>query len=199
MKRWGAVVFWVGVVVLVVGVAAAVWGGTRAITSVTSAVESASSMPGGRGSIELESTEEATVYQKTSSVDPTAVCQVVGPAGNRLALTRSTETRGSLGDSSYVNVGSFEARQAGTYRVTCTGGETVLGPSLDFGALGGGTVGIVLGLLAAAGGFVFVIVGAVLWFVGRSRAAGATGSGAPPAGGPGYPTSSAPPPPPPSS
>lgn len=197
MKRWGAVVFWVGVVVLVVGVAAAVWGGTRAFTSVTSAVESASSMPGGMGSIELEEAEEATVYQKTSSVDPTAVCQVVGPAGNRLALTRSTETRGSLGDSSYVNVGSFKARQAGTYQVTCAGGETVLGPSLDFGALGGGTVGVVLGLLAAAVGFVLVIVGAVLWFVGRSRAASA--SGAPPPGGPGYPTSSAPPPPPPSS
>jgi len=195
MKRWGAVLFVVGVLLLVVGLAAAVWGGVRAFSSVTSAVESASSMPGGTGTITLERGEQATVYQETSSVDPTAACQVTGPGGERLRLTRSTELSGSTGEGNYANVGSFEAPRSGTYTVTCAGGETLLGPSLDFTAIGGGTLGVVLGLVGAGLGFVLVIVGAVLWFVGRSRGNTATTT---PAGG-SYPPPGTPPPPPPSS
>ena len=193
MKRWGGVVFWIGVLLLVAGAVAAVWGGTRAFGSVASAVESASSMPGGTGTIELDEGAQATVYQETSSVEPSAVCQAVGPGGERLRLTRSTETSGSLGDTSYVNVGSFQASRSGTYTVTCTGGQTVLGPSLDFDALGGGTVVLVLGLVGAGFGFLLVVIGAILWFVGRSRAANPD---PPPAsGGTSHPHSAPPPPP----
>ncbi|CAN5437459.1 hypothetical protein BH23ACT6_BH23ACT6_03130 [soil metagenome] len=209
MKRVGAIMFWLGLVLIIASVVVGVVGGLRAADAISTAVEEAAPMPGGSSTVQLAEDDQRTIYEQGQSGVSVADCVVLGPSGQPVPLSRDTDQSGSLGDISYVNVGSFEAAGAGTYEVTCTGALTLIGPSLDFEAVGTGAIGVVGGVLGAGLGVLLALAGAILWFVGRSRNTKATtggpyGGAAPPSPGsyggstpppPGTQGGSAPPPP----
>lgn len=209
MKRIGAVLFWVGLVITIVSVAVAIFSGIRAVDTVTTAVDKAAPMPNGSATVQLQEGDKRTIYEQASYEDSaqgtsSAVCEVSDPDGNAVDLSTSTDLSGSDGDVSVVGVGSFEASQTGAYQVECTGATTLIGPSLDFGELGSGALGVLGGILGAGLGLLLLVLGAVLWFVGRSRAKkAAAGPGGPYGSGGyntgGYNTGGYGPPPPPSS
>ncbi len=115
-----------------------------------------------------------------------------GPTGEEVQLDVSSGLSGSLGDVAYVAVGDFDAAQTGSYQVQCVGGGTTLiSPAVDFGTVGGGALGLLGGILGVGLGLLMMLIGAVLWFIGRSQAKKAAGG---PMGGGNYGT--APPPPP---
>ncbi|MGI8949488.1 MAG: hypothetical protein ACR2FV_16240 [Ornithinimicrobium sp.] len=169
MRRFGAVLFWLGLVILIAGAAIGWFGGTRAVEAVRTTVDEAGPMPGSAATVQLEEGDRRTIYEQTQSDIPSASCQVIGPDGGALELSRSAEVSGSLGETSYINVGEFEAATSGTHTVTCTGATTLIGPSLDFSSLGAGALGVLGGILGAGLGLLMMLIGAILWFVGRSK------------------------------
>lgn len=184
MRLFGAVLFWLGLVILFAGGVVTFLGGARAVEAVRATVDEAGPMTGGTATVQLEQGAQRTIYEQTQSEVPSTTCEVTGPGGSRPELTRSAELGGSLGGSlgetSYLNVGEFEAATTGSYTVTCTGAETLLGPSLDFANLGSGALGVLGGLLGSGLGLLLMLIGAILWFVGRSKdrtAAAQQGSG----------------------
>ncbi|MGB3186725.1 MAG: hypothetical protein WBG36_12345 [Ornithinimicrobium sp.] len=197
MKRFGAIMFWVGLVLVIASVAVGVFGGLRAADAIGTAVDDAAPMPNGSSTVQLAQGDERTIYEESQTGVSVAECAVVGPSGQPVTLSRDTDQSGTLGDISYVNVGSFEGTEAGPYEVTCTGAITLIGPSLDFEAVGTGALGVVGGILGAGLGAILAIVGAIMWFVGRSRATAAAtpsyGESSPPP--PGSYGGSVPPPP----
>ncbi len=175
--------FWVGLVLVVASGALGVFGGLRAADAIGTAVQDAAPMPGGNSTVQLAQGDERTIYEESQTGLSVAECSVLGPSGQPVTLSRDTDLTGSLGDVSYVNVGSFEGTEAGLYEVTCSGAATLIGPSLDVEAVGTGALGVVGGLLGAGLGAILVIAGAILWFLGRSRSTAAgtpSDSGSPP-------------------
>ncbi len=196
MKRFGAVLFVVGLLLVLAGIAAAVFGGTRAVDAVESAVDEAASMPGGQAVVVLGAGDSRTVYEETQQPTPSARCTVVDDADNSVDFARNAELSGSFGDVSYANVGSFEAASPGPYTVTCTGAAAlVIGPSLRIDTVGTSALTLIGGVLGVGLGLFLMLIGVILYFVGRSRAKKETAD--PAAGGYGSGTYGSPPPPPP--
>ncbi|MGB3257031.1 MAG: hypothetical protein WBA72_03485 [Ornithinimicrobium sp.] len=196
MKRFGAILFWLGLVITIIGVAVSIFGGSRAFNAVSSVVDDATIMPAGAATVQMDEGETRTIFEQTDGAQATAVCQVSGPSGEAVPLDASSGLSGTLGDVSYAEVGTFEATQAGTYQVQCTGGgTTLLSPAVDFGTVGSGALGLIGGILGVGLGLLLLLIGAVLWFIGRSRAKKAA-AGAPYAGTSGNDGYNTPPPPP---
>ncbi len=171
MKRFGAILFWLGLVITIIGVAVSVFGGSRAFNAVSSVVDDATVMPPGGAAVQMDEGETRTIFEQTDSEQATAVCQVSGPNGEQVPLDASSGLSGSLGDISYAEVGDFAAAQGGTYQVQCEGGGTTLiSPAVDFGTVGTGALGLIGGILGVGLGLLLMLIGAVLWFIGRSKA-----------------------------
>ncbi|MGB3827769.1 MAG: hypothetical protein WA962_03255 [Ornithinimicrobium sp.] len=171
MKRFGAILFWLGVVITIVGVGVSIFGGSRAFDAVSSAVDDAAVMPGGTATVQMEQGDVRTIYEQVEAGAASAECTVRGPDGEPVTLSTTPGFGGALGDISYEEVGDFEATQAGSYQVECTGGGTTLiSPALDFTTLGRGALGLLGGILGVGLGLLMMLIGAVLWFVGRSKA-----------------------------
>ena len=171
MKRFGAILFWLGLVITVIGVAVSVFGGSRAFNAVSSVVDEATVIPAGGAAVQMEEGETRTIFEQTDRDVATAVCQVTGPNGEAVSINASSGLSGSLGDVSYAEVGDFDAAQSGTYQVQCAGGGTTLiSPAVDFGTVGTGALGLIGGILGVGLGLLLMLIGAVLWFIGRSKA-----------------------------
>lgn len=183
MKRIGAILFWVGLVITIASVAVTIFSGLRAFDTLSSGVDGAGPMPNGSATVDMGEGELRTIFEDTSSGAASAVCEVSGPEGNMVPLESAqdfgaAEDFGGTSDGvSYAEVGSFESTQAGQYQVDCSGGTTLIGPSIDIDELGSGALGVVGGILGVGLGLLLLVIGAVLWFVGRSRAKKAATSG----------------------
>lgn len=175
MKRFGAIFFWLGLVITIIGVAVSIFGGSRAVNAISSVVDDAAAMPGGSAVVQMDEGEVRSIIEQTDSPAATAVCQVTGPNGEDVALDTTAGLNGSLGDVAYVEVGDFEAVQAGAHEVQCVGGTTLISPAVDFGTLGTGALGLIGGILGVGLGLLLMLIGAILWFIGRSKAKNAAG------------------------
>ncbi len=178
MKRFGAILFWLGLVITIIGVAVSIFGGSRAFNAVTDVVDDAAVMPGGTATVQMEVGEQRSIIEQTDSTVATAVCQVTGPGGEDIPLNVTSGMSGSLADTSYVEVGDFEAAETGAHEVQCVGGGTTLiSPAIDFGTLGTGALGLIGGILGVGLGLLLMLIGAILWFIGRSKAKNAAAGG----------------------
>ncbi|MGB5952468.1 MAG: hypothetical protein WBG57_08160 [Ornithinimicrobium sp.] len=176
MKRFGAILFWVGVMLCIVSIAVAAFAGFRAADAIQTAIDEAVPMPGGSSTLQLDEGDERTIYEQSQSGIPSARCSATGPGDAAVPINRTSDQSGTLGDVTYTNVGSITAGEPGTYTVTCTGAITLIGPSLNIEAVGTGIVGVVGGILGGVLGGSLAIVGVILWFIGRSRAKAAAQS-----------------------
>ncbi len=169
MKRIGAILFWLGLVIAIAGVVATVIFGARAVGTLSDGVESAGPMTNGSTTVTMDEGELRTIYGASSQDSQTATCEVTGPDGQDVAVKPATAFV-ELADVPVREVGSFESASAGEYQVECSGGATLIGPAVDLGQLTSGAVGLVIGVLAIGLGGLLLLVGAVLWFIGRSKA-----------------------------
>lgn len=151
--------------------------------------------------VQMEEGELRSIIEQTDSPVATAVCEVTGPGGEDVTIDTTSGLNGSLGDVAYVEVGDFAAPQAGAYDIQCVGGgPTLISPAVDFGTLGTGALSFIGGILGVGLGLLMMLIGAVLWFIGRSKAknaaAGSMGGGSYGAGNQGPGVYGNPPPPP---
>lgn len=191
MRSIGRLLFWTGGVLMVVCIAAGI---ILAVTGFSRVAESASiSHPvDGPTEIDLEAGESMMYYvpgvvdPSTTGSDPgsssddgsdspryvpagSANCSATGPAvidiragGMQHTTTSSGETR--------VSDGGFRADGAGTYTVTCspdTGVDVTVAPPTNVGGILSGIGGVLGGVFGALVFGAVMILGLVLWLVGR--------------------------------
>lgn len=205
-RKGGAITFWIGLVILVASLALAVVTGLMSYNAIREAVDEAEGFSGDTA-ITLQAGDERTIYQVEEG-NQQAECVVTGPDGQELTLTRGAALSASSNGTSYVDVGSFTAEVDGEHQIACEGPRTLVGPALDVRGAIGGFFGVFAGIGGAFLGGILALVGAIIWFVGRSESKRALRSG--PGGGYGYgsggyqqggyraPQGPPPPPPPPS-
>lgn len=166
-RRGGAVTFWVGVVVTVVAVLVAALLGWRTYDEVRTIIDEAEPVEGPT-TVTLQQGQAREIYQVEDG-GQRAECTVTGPDGQAVRVQRTRTVEGSTGEEAYVNVGGFTADRSGDYVIECTGPPTFVGPQLNLAATVGSVIGVIGGILGLVLGLVLILVGAVLWFVGRSE------------------------------
>lgn len=176
MKRIGAILFWLGLVIAIAGVVATAVFGARTVGTLSESVSDAGTMTNGSSTVTMGEGELRTIYGASSADTESATCDVTGPDGQAVAVKSATDF-GDFEGAPVREVGSFESTSAGEYQVECTGGATLIGPAVDLGQLTSGAVGLVVGVLAIGLGGLLLLVGAVLWFIGRSKAKKAAQAG----------------------
>lgn len=161
--------FWVGLVIAIVGIVATTIFAISAAESVTDSFGEAAPMTEGTATVVMGEGEQRTILGLDSQEANAAECSVVGPDGENIPVQATSEFL-TAEDIPVEEVGTFTSAAAGTYVVECTGGLTSISPALDLASLGSDSLGILGGIVAIGLGGLLLVIGAVLWFVGRSRA-----------------------------
>ena len=177
MRTAGVIVFWVGTVLTILSVVLAVLAGVATARAADSINSEHTPMPDGVATVRLEVGEAREVYERTQAQNPSASCTLTRPDGSESAIEQQWDTRFETQGTAYVGLGRFEATTAGEHTVTCEGGETVLTPPVDIGGFVVAVLGIVGGVLGAVFFGATALVGAVLWFIGRSKMRNADSQG----------------------
>ncbi len=195
MKRIGAILFWVGLVIAIAGITATAIFGVRAGQSLADSLDEAAPMSGGSTTVTMAENEQRTILGTNSQEAEAAECTVVGPSEEGIPVSPASEFL-EVDDTPVTAVGTFESTTAGEYRVECIGGLTSISPALDIDTVGSGVIGVVGGVLGVGLGGLLLVIGAVLWFIGRSKAKKAAQGGSFGSGGYNQGAYASPPPPP---
>lgn len=186
----------VGLVFLILGIVGVVISGIsltisaialeRTVSSVADAPDIDQTTPA--------SLEANTPYTVFVPDDAGLTCQAHAPDGEDIVLDERGSQNVSANDESWSSVGSFTTTAAGDYTLECgqysqpelvpVAGKIVEGDD-GFGQMFGATFGLSLGIIGVAFSFVPLVVGLVLFLVGRHQRKAAS-AGVPPQG-PGQP------------
>ncbi len=161
--------FWLGLVIAIAGIAATAIFGVQAGQTLSSGFGDAGAMPNGSTTVTMAEGELRTIYGASAQDTDSATCEVTDPDGQAVPVQPATDF-GDFEDVSLMEVGSFESTSPGAYQVDCSGGATLMGPAVDGGALTTGIFGTLAGLAGVGLGGLLLLIGAVLWFIGRSKA-----------------------------
>ncbi|MCP3427058.1 hypothetical protein NBM05_13820 [Rothia sp. AR01] len=166
MKRVGGILAIVGGALLVVSVVAAV---IMAVTGIGGAVSEAqnSTRVDGSGSVEIQADEQMQVYIRDGAGAP--MCNISGPAGASIEEGTPQESSFTSDGTTWTSYTSFTVSESGTYDMVCSGGEVMVGPPVSVSGIATGVGGILIGVFGGGLGFILLVVGLVLFFVGRSR------------------------------
>ncbi|GAB2539578.1 hypothetical protein [Brachybacterium huguangmaarense] len=165
LRRWGKILSILGGIILllsvVIGVIMSVTGFGKALS-----VEEEGTVFTGSTSVTVEAGQEVQLYVHEGETPPSCT---VEPAAD---ITDSSMTYTvSNGDVSWVSFQGFTAAKAGTYTIDCAGDTEVLaGPPVSVGGILSAIGGIFLGILGGGLGALLLVLGLILYFVGRSKA-----------------------------
>lgn len=129
------------------------------LSDATGGIETFSSP--GTQSVQVTEIGSYTIYGNAAD-QASAQCTATGPAGDELTLQSNVGTTVTLGGQTYASTLRFDADTSGTYRIDCTGTDTVrlaVGPGFAIG----GFVGSVLGVVALA--LLTPLLAFVIWLV----------------------------------
>lgn len=148
LRRWGGGIFWFGFVVGILSIVAIIFGARGIDTS------SMQFQANGTSTME-EGVTQTVVIDGGQASD----CTVTSPDGQTLSFDDVTESGGSV-------TAQFTPPATGDYTIDCANGAQFVGIDAGILTAGGGILLGVLGVLFA--GFL-VILGGILWLVGRSK------------------------------
>lgn len=158
---------------IILGLAAAV-GITIAIVSIlriTGDAEQIIEHPEGAATITAEEGELVVLYVQEGAGQP--YCTVGGPAPDSVGTGTSVNYSYEGGGDRWVSFDSFTAEDAGDYSIDCGGTPFAAGPPVSIGAILGTVGGILTAVLGGGLGLLLLIIGLILWLVGRSRSSAA--------------------------
>lgn len=188
LRRWGAVLFWVGLVLTLVSLIATVASGFSLARN-AEGLEDARAVIGST-TVTLQAGELRGIV-KESTQDPDPACAVTGPDGAQVPVRGAGQMSSEWGLVSFLVVADFEATTSGEHTVSCEGSAATLIPPVGVDGLLGGAFVIVAGVLGMGFGVTLALIGVVLWLVGRSQSSKAAAQG--PSGYQGYPPPGYPP------
>lgn len=168
MKKTGAVFAIVGGIILVLSLV----GGLLLLgSSVSEAMEQQEQGTEiqGSGTAQLETDHSYTVYRKESAPAPS--CQISGPGSVNTGSGQSDDPGYTDSDGEeWVPVDTIEVTQAGKYRVVCDSSDSILiVQPLSAGTLLNAGFAMLILLGGGSLGFILLVLGLILFFVGRSR------------------------------
>jgi len=173
MTRAGKWLTAVGAVILVAGVVGGVLIAVNGFRSVLAFGDEEIKVNGPGNSIthHFDAGEKIALYTYGANgvyVGPTPKCDVTGPAP--LKPGSSVVNSVTVNQRSRISFASFVVEQSGQYRFTCDQSGVTIAPPLSSVGILGGVGGIFLAVFAGIIGVVLLLVGIVLWVVGRGRA-----------------------------
>ncbi len=122
----------------------------------------------GAGQVEFEAGADFALYQDTNDATPT--CQVLDPSGAVVGSAAGWPDTITTGGRTWISFDAFRADVDGLYSIDCGGAEVLVSAPLSIGGIFTGVGGILLAVFGGLGGGVLLVVGLILYFVGRSKA-----------------------------
>ncbi|WP_114853652.1 hypothetical protein [Brachybacterium sp. YJGR34] len=150
---------------VIVGIVLAVIG----IGGVVGSTGDLEEFSGGSGTISAEAGEELQVYADENAMAPVE-CTISGPSESSVGPGPSQSSTIGTGDTTWVSVDSFTAKDAGEYTVDCGGTPIAVGPPVSIGGIFAGVGGILIGVFGGIIGAVLLALGIILKIVGRKKA-----------------------------
>ncbi|UQN31471.1 hypothetical protein [Brachybacterium kimchii] len=169
MKRAGLIMLIVGLVLCLVGIVVFVVAIVK-VVGVASDVSDNSTVFNGEATVQLEAGKDMQAYAHEGETAPS--CTIIGADGTAPATdTTDQKSKVTAAGADWESFGSFTAKSTQKYTITCDSPtEVMVAPPVSVGGILGGVGGIVGGIFVAGLGFLLLVVGVILFFVGRSKA-----------------------------
>ncbi|UEJ83901.1 hypothetical protein Bra3105_06215 [Brachybacterium halotolerans subsp. kimchii] len=169
MKKAGLIMLIVGLVLCLIGIVVFVVAIVK-VVGVASDVSDNSTVFNGSATIELEAGKDMQAYVHEGETGPS--CTIVGADGtNPDTGTVNQKSTVTTEGTDWESFGSFTAKSTQEYTITCDSpNEVMVAPPVSVGGIVGSVGGIIGGLLVGGFGFLLLVVGVILFFVGRSKA-----------------------------
>ncbi|EFG47899.1 hypothetical protein HMPREF0183_0792 [Brevibacterium mcbrellneri ATCC 49030] len=174
MRLAGKIIFFVGIIGFVLVLGGAILMGVFSFGKIASTTDSLKRFSA-TTSIDHDGESNLTVYARSSgaAASVSTDCTVEGPGGEAMYKGGSSGYWSSGSDEKWHYAGSFEAKTAGKYTVTCGGAlsdeQLMVGPPVGIGSIFGLTGSILIGVFGGFGFAGLTILGLILWLVGRNK------------------------------
>lgn len=164
MKKAGIVVTVIGAIGLIAAILIGVFVGGGGIKRVVDTPKM--ELTNGMGNLALEEDTEYRVFQP-SDVSDKIECDIHSPAGEQIELGNTVATLTlEYGPHSWWSTTDFTSEEAGDYSFVCDA-DAMVASKDDTNQIGTGLAGILGGIFAALFALFILLVGLVLFFVGR--------------------------------
>lgn len=167
MRRAGLVLSIIGAVILLVSVIGGVALALAGFGTVRDQADSAVPIIGS-GQVTVEEGDRIQLYAPEDQMAPACTVMTEANAPATAGITQSSSF--SSGGETWESFYEFQATSSGVYTVECDSDSPVVAaPPVSLGGIFGGLGGIALGVLGGGFGLLMLILGLILFFVGRSR------------------------------
>jgi hypothetical protein len=174
LRRSGGWLFWIGLALSLAAAVFAIVAFANLARVPADAFRTAQPVSSPSATVQLESGDVRLLVWEGGTPDS---CTATSPSGQDVLITDSSTSYGprTMPGSGYPqtddydNGGLLTAPETGAYTVECTGTTALL---LDFGDLGSAVnwgLGIAIALVVGSFTSLLVVLGGVLWLVGRSQ------------------------------
>lgn len=169
LRKWGKILSILGAIILALSVIGGIILSVVGFGKVISDVDEATYFSG-TSSVTVESGNIIQLYALEGQSVPT--CEVVGADG--LSPTVGTGQSSTVGwnGQNWVSFQSFASSSTQEYTISCTPSDAqiMVAPPVAIGSAFAAAGGIILGILGGTLGFVLLVIGLILYFIGRSKA-----------------------------
>lgn len=169
MVKWGIGLSIVGAVVLVVSIVGAIIAGVGIAGAVSAFDDEQQYAANETASVELSAGDERGVWTVTDGASSGYVQCSLSPQGDQSSVDSvDSDITVTSGSKTYVKVGHINIQQDGTYSVSCDSPFIVSEQTGIDEAVGSG-IGLVAAIFAGIGGALLLVLGLILWLVGRQQ------------------------------
>ena len=168
MVKWGIGLTVVGAVLLVSSIVIGIIAGSGVINSASGITNETEYSAGETATIDLAAGDEKGVWAATSPGESGGMVQCsLSPQGDQASVAESeADVTFTTGNKTYTKLGQISVQQDGTYSVSCDS-TFVVSDMTGIGEFAAHTIAIVLSVFAGIGGVVLIVLGVILWLVGR--------------------------------
>lgn len=169
MVKWGIGLSIVGAVILVVSIIGGIIAGAGIAGAVSAFDDEQQYGANETASVELSAGDERGVWAITQGVDSAYVQCSLSPQGDQSSVDGvDADITVTSGSNTYTKIGHINIQQDGTYSVSCDSPFIVSEKTGIDDAVGSG-VGLAVAIFAGIGGVLLLVLGLILWLVGRQR------------------------------
>ena len=162
-RRAGTVLLIIGAVIGVIALAVGVWAAVGFRDGLAKVDDGRVNLSNGSVRVQLIEGDERMLWGEGARLSN---CRVSGPGG-QMAI-QHTDVTVTVNSSKYFGSYRFTADQSGTYQVNCSG-EGFVGESITVGGVAGVALGIVVAIMAGLLAGLLLLIGLILFLVGRKN------------------------------
>ena len=162
-RKVGKVLLIIGAVLGLIALASGIWAAVSFRDGLGKIEDGRVNLSNGSARVQLNQGDERMLWGEGA---PLSNCRVSGPGGQ--AGLQSTDITVNINSSNYFGSYRFTADQAGSYEVNCSG-KGFVGKSMSVGGVAGMALGIVVAIMAGLLAGLLLLIGLILFLVGRKN------------------------------